>query len=127
MLIFRSFSSFVQNSLCPLQDKEIKTFKSFANKGAQTPRSLLIDDTEVFRKEVEASTTKLEESCKQMEIFCEKIKNEKQELDQKYKIEREAVKAFKKRVQDLEEEKVQFCFDNFHFVNVFICRIVGRR
>lgn len=44
-----------------------------------------------------------------MEIFCEKIKNEKQELEQKYRIEREAVKAFKKRVQDLEEEKVQFC------------------
>lgn len=76
------------------------------HKGVQTPRSLFKDDTEVFRKEVEATTTKLEESCKQMEIFCEKIKSEKHDLEQKYKIERETVKALKKRVHELEVEKV---------------------
>lgn len=89
------------------QEKEIKTFKTLVHKGAQTPRSLFVDDTELFRKEVEASTTKLEESCKQMEIFCEKIKIEKQELEQKFRIEKETVKALKRRVQELEEDKVR--------------------
>lgn len=91
---------------CLLQDKEIKTYKTLVNKGAQTPRGLYTDETELFRKEVEASTMKLEESCKQMETFCEKIKTEKQELEQKYKLEKEAVKALKKRCQELEEQKV---------------------
>lgn len=77
-----------------------------ANKGAQTPRAFFTDDTEVFRKEVEASTMKLEESCKQMEAFCEKMKIEKHDLEQKYKVEKETVKALKKRCQELEEQKV---------------------
>lgn len=88
------------------QDQEIKTYKTLVNKGAQTPRALFTDETEVFRKEVEAGTMKLEESCKQMEIFCEKMKLEKQELEQKYNTEKESVKTLRKRCQELEEQKV---------------------
>lgn len=98
------------------QEREIRAFRTLVNRSVQTPRSLLVDDTEVFRKEVEASTAKLEESCKQMEVFCEKIKAEKQELDQKYRIEREAVKALKKHVHELEEAKVlDFLCSHFFF------------
>lgn len=107
------YNAFFQKFNCLLQDKEIKTYKTLVNKGAQTPRGLYTDETELFRKEVEASTMKLEESCKQMETFCEKIKTEKQELEQKYKLEKEAVKALKKRCQELEEQKVIYIQGSF--------------
>lgn len=59
---------------------------------------------------------KLEESCKQMETFCEKMKAEKQELEQKFKIERETLKTLKKRCQELEEDKVHFNTLHLFFV-----------
>lgn len=90
-----------------MQEKELKTLKTgLITRSVQTPKTFYVDDAEVFRKEVEASTAKLEESCKQMEIFCEKIKHEKQELDRRLKYERDTVKSLKKRVEELEEEAV---------------------
>lgn len=69
----------------------------------------------VLQKEMESSTSKLEESFKQLEIYCETLKAEKQEVEQKLKMERETVMFLKKQIKDLEKDrasKLSGCMEN---------------
>lgn len=55
---------------------------------------------------MESSTSKLEASCKQLEEFCECLKKEKYDLEQRLRVEKETVGLLQKRVKDLEFDKV---------------------
>lgn len=66
------------------------------------------DEYDQYRKVMEESTVKLEESCKQMEKMCTSLKNEKDELEKQLGIERDSINHLKKRVEELEVENVSF-------------------
>lgn len=64
----------------------------------------LEDDNEQIHKLMEESTQKLENSCRQMEILCGRLKIEKAELDKQLKLERDIVRVLRLRINDLENE-----------------------
>lgn len=55
---------------------------------------------------MESSTSRLEASCKQLEDFCDCLKKEKYELEQRLRVEKETVGLLQKRIKDLEFDKV---------------------
>lgn len=64
-------------------------------------------NSELFQKQLEASTFKLETSCKQMEKLCNQLKNEKEQIEHLLRTEKETVAFLRKQIQDLQMEKVK--------------------
>lgn len=87
------------------QDKELKVLKKkLSDKSSQTPFALASAEADHFRQEMENSTAKLEASCRQMEQYCERLRGEKMELEQRLAIEKERTSLLQTQVGDLQEE-----------------------
>lgn len=79
--------------------------RAVQEKACQTPRFANSDEAEIIRREMESSTTKLETSCRQLEEFCERLKSEKRDLEQRLRMEKETVMLLQKQVKDLEFDR----------------------
>ncbi|KAF5272726.1 hypothetical protein FQA39_LY07753 [Lamprigera yunnana] len=83
------------------------------NRSSQTHKCLTITDSEMFQKKLEASTTKLEFSCKQMEKLCDQLKNEKENLDELLQLETQKVAHLKHQLETLQNDKQELANSAF--------------
>ncbi|XP_044269179.1 centrosomal protein of 120 kDa-like [Tribolium madens] len=88
----------------PLSEASGVTIKSTATKTCQTPPTLYQEDTEKFQKIMEENTYRLEASCKQLEIVCTNLQNEKELTEKELDQARENVEMLCGRVKELEIE-----------------------
>lgn len=87
------------------QDKELKVLKKkLSDRSCQTPFALANAEADRFRQEMENSTAKLEASCRQMEQYCERLRGEKLELEQRLAIEKERTSLLQTQLADSQEE-----------------------
>ncbi|XP_008190978.1 myosin heavy chain, clone 203 isoform X2 [Tribolium castaneum] len=88
----------------PLSEASVATIKNTAAKTCQTPPTLYQEDTEKFQKIMEENTYRLEASCKQLEIVCTNLQNEKELTEKELDQARENVEMLCGRVKELEIE-----------------------
>ncbi|CAH1972604.1 unnamed protein product [Acanthoscelides obtectus] len=85
-------------------ENNLKKFDT-ATVGTQTLPNTEKEDNLRLQKIMEESTIKLEDSCKQMEKLCTKLKEEKDSLERSLAEERRIVQGLEKKVWDLEVQK----------------------
>ncbi|KAJ3662990.1 hypothetical protein Zmor_007303 [Zophobas morio] len=84
--------------------EELVPSKTTSTKICQTPPTLYQEDTERFQKIMEENTYRLETSCRQLEMVCSNLQNEKEMTEKELDEAKENVEMLCKKVKELEEE-----------------------
>lgn len=61
-----------------------------------------------FQRLIEGSTVKLEASCKQLEVMCGQLRDEKVSLETMLQQERSGALMLQRRIEDMEDKNVSF-------------------